>query len=95
MGKGDKKSKRGKIIMGAHGVSRPKRKIVGKLVSSQAKSEPEKPEVKQKATVAEPKTNPKVAEPKTKVAKKPKSQEMPEPTVVADKAENKEAEDNK
>lgn len=95
MGKGDKKSKRGKIIMGSHGVRRPKRKIVGKLVSSQAKSDSEKPEVKPKATVAEPKTKPKVAETKPKVVKKPKSEEMPETTIVADEAENKETEDSK
>jgi ribosomal small subunit protein bTHX len=93
MGKGDKKSKRGKIIMGSYGVSRPKRKIVGKLVSSQAESKPEKPEVKQKVTVAEAKTKTKVAEPKPKVAKKPKSEEKPENLKVVDEAENKETED--
>lgn len=95
MGKGDKKSKRGKIIMGSHGVSRPKRKIVGKSVSSQVKSDPEKPETKSKATVTEPKTKPKVAETKPKVVKKPKAEEMPESTIVVDESENKETEDEK
>jgi ribosomal small subunit protein bTHX len=93
MGKGDKKSKRGKIIMGSYGVSRPKRKIAGKSVSSQTEPKPEKPEVKQKATVAETKTKPKVAEPKPKVAKKPKPEEMPENLKAVDEAENKETED--
>ena len=93
MGKGDKKSKRGKIIMGSYGVSRPKRKIVGKIVSSQVEPKPEKPEVKPKAKVAEHK--PKATEPKAKVAKKPKSDEAPKLFENADESEKKEVEDEK
>ena len=36
MGKGDKKSRKGKIAMGSHGVTRPKKKSTG--VASTAKS---------------------------------------------------------
>lgn len=40
MGKGDKKTKRGKIISGSYGVLRPKKKASTKLVS---KPKPERP----------------------------------------------------
>jgi 30S ribosomal protein S31 len=35
MGKGDKKSKRGKIILGSYGVSRPRRRKVVELATPQ------------------------------------------------------------
>ena len=34
MGKGDKKTRRGKITMGSHGVSRPRKKSTGKVVAA-------------------------------------------------------------
>ena len=54
MGKGDKKTKRGKILMGSHGVRRPRRKS-GRVVPLVAIKE-EKPAepIKEKAT-AKPK----------------------------------------
>ncbi len=76
MGKGDKKSKRGKIILGSHGVSRPRRKNAGKSAIIAAEINSGKPEAKQKVTVSEPKE--KAEEPKSKVPKKPKTKEMPE-----------------
>lgn len=63
MGKGDKKSKRGKIILGSHGVSRPRKK-----------SNPSMPK-KEKPAEAEVKTPIKAAKPKT--VKKPKAAEKP------------------
>ncbi len=37
MGKGDKKTKRGKIIIGSYGVRRPKKKVDSGKVASKAK----------------------------------------------------------
>ena len=37
MGKGDKKTRRGKITMGSHGVTRPRKKSTGKAVAKPAK----------------------------------------------------------
>jgi 30S ribosomal protein S31 len=39
MGKGDKKTKRGKILMGSHGVRRPRRKIVRTVAVKALKEE--------------------------------------------------------
>lgn len=62
MGKGDKKTKRGKITMGSYGVRRPRKKAkVFKLVETKPKKETTK------KTVAKPKAAPK---PKAAVKKK-------------------------
>jgi 30S ribosomal protein S31 len=45
MGKGDRKSKRGKIFMGSHGISRPrnnKKVVVVKTAKPEKKEKPEK-----------------------------------------------------
>ncbi len=57
MGKGDKKSRRGKITMGSHGVSRPRKKSTEKVAPKAA------------AAVDTTETAPKKAAPK-KAAKK-------------------------
>lgn len=68
MGKGDKKSKRGKIIIGSHGVRRPRRKTTGKpeMAIPEAKAVPEK--LKVSVTAEKP------AEPKPKATRKPKAE---------------------
>jgi ribosomal small subunit protein bTHX len=84
MGKGDKKSRRGKIILGSYGVSRPKssKKSFVKVETAPAEmvekvkkvSEKPKPEPKPKAVkVAEPDvvTEVEVAAKPKKAAKKP------------------------
>ncbi len=52
MGKGDKKTKRGKIIMGSYGVRRPKKSpsltVVAKPVEKVAEAEPPKPKARTK-----------------------------------------------
>ena len=62
MGKGDKKSRRGKIIMGSYGVSRPK-SAKGKSLAK-VETAPAEVEEKVKKVSEKPK-----AEPKPKVAK--------------------------
>jgi len=77
MGKGDKKSKHGKIIMGSYGVRRPRRKSAVKAVAVVEEAKPEKPVAKPKVKPAEAKA----AEPKPKTVKKPKTEvkaELPE-----------------
>lgn len=59
MGKGDKKTKRGKIILGSHGVTRPR-----KSATTHAKS----------AVVNEVQESPKSKQPKAKPAKKAKEE---------------------
>lgn len=86
MGKGDKKSKRGKIILGSYGVSRPRKKISGKLVITPSELKAETLEIKQKVKTPEPKT--KAAEPKSKAIKKPKSSEFPEVSGTEDESGN-------
>ena len=54
MGKGDKKTKRGKILMGSHGVRRPRRKLVRTIPIVEIKEEKPVVVVKEKAT-AKPK----------------------------------------
>lgn len=44
MGKGDKKTKRGKIISGSYGVLRPKKKAITKVVTKPKKETPIKVE---------------------------------------------------
>lgn len=53
MGKGDKKTKRGKIIMGSTGVSRPRKKIKPVVAKSDKKIEKIE-EVSEKKTVKKP-----------------------------------------
>lgn len=84
MGKGDKKSKHGKIIMGSHGVRRPRRKTAVKVVSPVAEAKPEKAVVKSKA---------KESEPKPKTPKKTKAEEKAVKDVVTDKVETPAAEE--
>ncbi len=74
MGKGDKKSKRGKIIMGSYGVSRPKRKAASPTVKVGSKK------------AAAPK---KEAEPKKVAAKKSAPKKEAAPKKVAKKKEEK------
>lgn len=83
MGKGDKKSKHGKIIMGSHGVRRPRRKNPVKAVAPVAEVKPEKAIVKPKA---------KETETKPKAPKKSKIEEKPILDVVTDNAETPAAE---
>lgn len=74
MGKGDKKSKRGKIFMGSYGVSRPARKKKSEITEAAVKE----PKVK---AVKEVKAETK-KEPKKEVKKEPKKE-----TKKAPKAE--------
>ena len=70
MGKGDKKSRRGKITMGSHGVLRPSKKNKAKAAAASKVAAPKKAAAPKK--VAEPKkaaAPKKVAAPK-KAAKK-------------------------
>ncbi|MDY0101299.1 MAG: 30S ribosomal protein THX [Lentimicrobium sp.] len=69
MGKGDKKTKRGKIILGSHGVTRPKKT-----------SKPVMAPKKEEAVVAEVKTPAKTTKPKT--TKKPKVAAPPAPETT-------------
>ncbi|KAF5049529.1 hypothetical protein DSECCO2_438920 [anaerobic digester metagenome] len=71
MGKGDKKTRRGKIIMGSHGVTRPKRIRRSTPLAVAAKPEPVADEPKAKPKAA-PKVVAKDAEAKPKAVKKPK-----------------------
>lgn len=63
MGKGDKKSRRGKIVLGTYGVRRP-RKTTKKIIPA-VKAEPvaEKTEVKTEVKTAPPKRRTKAATP--------------------------------
>jgi len=69
MGKGDKKSKRGKIIMGSFGVRRP-RKVKTSAIPAVADVKPEKPAAKSKTKTDEPK----VVDQKPKTKRKPKAE---------------------
>jgi len=89
MGKGDKKTKRGKIIMGSYGVRRSQR--VKKSTTTNATSE--KPEVK----VAKAEKEEKVAKKKPIAKKSPveKTEEAPKETAkkkTTHKSEDKETE---
>ena len=64
MGKGDKKSRKGKITMGSYGVTRPRKKTKSAVAAS---TTPKEPKVKKEA--APKKAAPKKAAPK-KAAKK-------------------------
>ena len=74
MGKGDKKTRRGKISMGTFGVRRPRKKtkpfvVVKKKATATAKATEDNPKT---ATKAKPKTATK-AKPKTATKAKPKA----------------------
>lgn len=80
MGKGDKKTKRGKIIMGTYGVRRPKKKAI----AYKAKVEVKAPKVeKVEEVIAKPKkavakkTTTKKVEAKPKVEAKVKAESKP------------------
>lgn len=53
MGKGDKKSKRGKITIGSYGVRRPKRKTSTAAPAKAEKAAPKKAAAKKKAAKKE------------------------------------------
>lgn len=69
MGKGDKKSRRGKINIGSHGVSRPRRKTKVAIPVAEPEVVKVKAEPKPKA---EKKAPAKTEEPAVEVAEKPK-----------------------
>jgi 30S ribosomal protein S31 len=76
MGKGDKKTKRGKIILGSFGVRRPRRpKALAPAIKAKEKVEKVKVEkakpIKQKEEVVELIAEPLIAEVVTKAEKKP------------------------
>ena len=52
MGKGDKKSKKGKIFKGSYGVSRPRKTDVAIIVPNKKKAAPEKKTTSKKKKVA-------------------------------------------
>ena len=83
MGKGDKKTKRGKILMGSHGVRRPRRKVVHALPAIALKEElpvkvqKEKPVAKPKAEKEEITSEAPVVEVISEVAEKPAKKKAP------------------
>ena len=97
MGKGDKKTRRGKIILGTYGVRRPKKKAdkaeIKPLITSAKKEVKEKKPVKEKSEAKEVKAVAEVKEPKVtkeKVAvKTPKVPKEKKEAVVADEAKAK------
>jgi len=77
MGKGDKKSRRGKIIMGSYGVRRPRKTQTNVQI-------PAPPAIKAEEPVAKPKTKAapaaKSSEPKPKAVRKSKAVKTDEKT---------------
>jgi len=72
MGKGDKKTRRGKIISNSYGVTRPRKKFKKEQIVEEKPVKPEKPK-KEKAPAA--KTTRKTVKPKEKTEEKePKSE---------------------
>lgn len=76
MGKGDKKTKRGKIFMGTFGVRRPRKKTKPVIVIKK------KAAAKAKVTADKPKTTAK-AKPKAATKAKPKAATKPKATAKA------------
>lgn len=74
MGKGDKKTKRGKILMGSHGVRRPKRKQTRTVPVIAIKEEKPAVPVKEKPAA------------KPKAVKEEVKAESPEVTAVVEEA---------
>lgn len=94
MGKGDKKTKRGKIIMGSYGVRRPKK------TGSQFQPAAEKPTAKVKKTVAKEEKEPKPPVAKKTTAKKTatkkpaaKKEEVSKPVVKKASSDSKKVDD--
>lgn len=81
MGKGDKKSKRGKIIMGSYGVRRQRKTAVSRVSTAQA-GVPEKPAEKPKIKDVEAKA--KTTESKPKSPRKPKAEANAEVKDIKD-----------
>ncbi len=94
MGKGDKKTKRGKILMGSYGVRRPRRNPAGSLPLVAVKEEkpalkekpPAKPKIEKVESVLEA---PPVAAPVEEAVKPPKKKAPPK---ASSKKEEKAAE---
>ena len=56
MGRGDRKSRKGKIFRGSYGVSRPRKTDVAVIVPAKKKVEPKKKTKSKKKTVVKKKT---------------------------------------
>jgi ribosomal small subunit protein bTHX len=96
MGKGDKKSKRGKILMGSYGVRRRHKKgaratvaVAVKEVVAPVKVPKEKPSARPKAEVEEIKAEAPVAEIALEVAEKPAKKKSPPKAKAPAKKEEK------
>ncbi|GAB1403971.1 MAG: 30S ribosomal protein THX [Lentimicrobiaceae bacterium] len=87
MGKGDKKTKRGKIIMGSHGVSRPRKKKASPVGQNRDDS---KNTVSSKATVKKP-TEVSPKETQAKTTARPKAAVKPKAAPADTKAKEKSA----
>lgn len=71
MGKGDKKSRKGKIAMGSHGVLRPRKKVKAKTAAAKKATAPSKKNIAAVATPAKKSAaTAKVAAPKKAAAPK-------------------------
>jgi 30S ribosomal protein S31 len=90
MGKGDKKSKRGKILMGSYGVRRPRRKQVTAVLPAEVIEEKPVVAVKPKAPAKPKAEKPPVAEEKVNMAVTPEETAKPEKKKTAPKAAKKE-----
>lgn len=82
MGKGDKKTKRGKIIIGSYGKKRPKKKNTFKVEA--------KPTQKTKPAIKAEKAAPKPKEVETKPKATAKAETKPKTTKKAEPKEKKE-----
>ncbi|MBK8882064.1 MAG: 30S ribosomal protein THX [Bacteroidales bacterium] len=82
MGKGDKKSRRGKIILGTFGIRRRRKKVnspeVKPLIETGSKDTKDKRPVREKAEIKEVKSSSEVKEPKA-----PKEKAAPKATKTA------------
>jgi 30S ribosomal protein S31 len=70
MGKGDKKSRKGKISIGSYGVSRARRKKKSAIVSSEKKAKPVKAEAPKKVAPKKEAASKKETAPKKEAAPK-------------------------
>lgn len=90
MGKGDKKTKRGKIIIGSYGVRRPKKKKAAfQPADGKKEAKPKKAAPKEEKTTTAKKTTEKKPAPKKPAAKKtttkkaePAKEEVKAPDIV-------------
>lgn len=93
MGKGDRKTKRGKIIKGSYGVTRPKKK---RNVMPEVEPKPAKKKAAPKATAKPKAAAPKAAEKDTKkAAPKKTTSKAAEPKAEVKKEEVKKEEEKK